>query len=129
MGAFLRSLALFAVPAMLIGCAGGDPEFFAAADTAGTYLPGHAVSASGYRVRGDREVRPSSIRDDGSKTFIAFAPDQALPAVFSVGATGKEEVVNGYMRGDLYVLDRTFDRLVFRIDRLEAIALRVEHVD
>ena len=47
----------------------------------------------GYRLRGDREVRPQSIRDNGEKTVITYAPDQSLPAVFAVGPTGEDEVV------------------------------------
>ena len=77
-----------------------------------------------YRMRGDRDIRPSDIFDDGRKTWIAFAPDRPLPAVFAIGASGKEEVVNGYMRGDFYVLDRVYERLVFRIDREKATARR-----
>ncbi|MEL7217252.1 MAG: TrbG/VirB9 family P-type conjugative transfer protein, partial [Pseudomonadota bacterium] len=56
-----------------------------------------------YRLRGDRSVRPVSIRDNGSKTVIEYAPDQPLPAVFAIGATGDEEVVDGYMREGRFV--------------------------
>lgn len=80
--------------------------------------------AARYRLRGDEEVRPADIRDDGVRTAIAFAPDQALPAIFAIGPTGDEEVVNGYMRGDLYVIDRVYDELVFRIDKKKAEAQR-----
>lgn len=77
-----------------------------------------------YRLRGDREVRPESLSDDGSKTRIAYAPGQALPAVFAIGPTGEEEVVNGYMRDGMFVIDRVYDELVFRIDREKATARR-----
>jgi len=77
-----------------------------------------------YRVRGDRSVRPASIQDDGVRTQIRFAADQALPAVFSIGPTGKEQVVNGYMRGSVFEIDRVHAELVFRIDKDKATARR-----
>ncbi|MEP0390739.1 MAG: TrbG/VirB9 family P-type conjugative transfer protein [Erythrobacter sp.] len=78
----------------------------------------------GYRLRGDREVRPQSIRDNGEKTVITYAPDQALPAVFAKGPTGDEEVVDGYMRGDEFVIDRVHRELIFRINKDKATARR-----
>lgn len=79
-----------------------------------------------YRLRGDREVRPLSVRDNGAKTVIEYAPDQALPAVFAIGPTGDEEVVNGYMRGGQFVIDRVHEELIFRIDNERASAQRSE---
>jgi type IV secretion system protein VirB9 len=77
-----------------------------------------------YRLRGDRSVRPASIRDNGAKTVIEYAPGQALPAVFAIGPTGAEEVVDGYMRDGLFVIDRVHEELVFRIDKAKATARR-----
>jgi type IV secretion system protein VirB9 len=77
-----------------------------------------------YRLKGDRAVRPASIRDNGRKTVITYAPGQPLPAVFAIGATGDEEVVDGYMRGEAFVIDRVHSELVFRIDKEKATARR-----
>lgn len=77
-----------------------------------------------YRLRGDRSVRPASIRDNGAKTVIEYAPGQALPAVFAIGPTGDEEVVDGYMRDGLFIIDRVHQELVFRIDKQKATATR-----
>lgn len=77
-----------------------------------------------YRLRGDRVVRPRAISDDGNQTYIVFAKDQGLPAVFAIGPTGKEQVVNGHMRGDAFVIDAVWDKLVFRIDKEKATAQR-----
>ncbi|MEP5937335.1 MAG: TrbG/VirB9 family P-type conjugative transfer protein [Erythrobacter sp.] len=77
-----------------------------------------------YRLRGSREVRPLEISDDGRKTHIRYSDAQALPAVFAIGPTGKEELVNGYMRDGVYVIDRVYEELVFRIDKKKARALR-----
>jgi type IV secretion system protein VirB9 len=83
-----------------------------------------AALTSNWRLRGDEAVRPISIRDDGVKTVIEYAPGQALPAVFAIGPTGEEEVVNGYMRDGLFIIDRVHQQLVFRIDRAKATATR-----
>ncbi|WP_052761722.1 TrbG/VirB9 family P-type conjugative transfer protein [Aurantiacibacter luteus] len=77
-----------------------------------------------YRMRGDAVVRPAAIRDDARRTYITYGPEQALPAVFAVGPTGEEEMVNGYMRGDTYVIDRVYGSLVFRLDEERATATR-----
>ena len=77
-----------------------------------------------YRLRGDSEVHPADIRDDGARTYITYGPDQPLPAVFAIGPTGDEEMVNGYMRGDVYVIDRVYNELVFRLDKDRARARR-----
>lgn len=90
--------------------------------------PGSTYEPTGetwaYRLKGDAIVRPATISDDGVKTWIAFAPDQALPAIFAIGPTGDEEVVNGHMRNDVYVIDRVHRELVFRIDKEKATAQR-----
>lgn len=82
-----------------------------------------------YRLRGDREVRPASVSDDGTKTRILYTPGQPLPAVFAVGPTGEEQVVNGYMRGEAFVIDRVWQELVFRIDGEKATARRNSEPD
>jgi|GEM_PF-548357 type IV secretion system protein VirB9 len=77
-----------------------------------------------YRLRGDQSVRPASVRDNGAKTVIEYAPGQSLPAVFAIGPTGDEQVVDGYMRDGLFVIDRVHEELVFRIDKAMATARR-----
>lgn len=98
-------------------------RYDAPADLAGA-PPGPPAAASSYRLRGDRGLFPATIRDDGIRTWLTFAPDQALPAVFAIGAAGEEETTNGYMRDGTFVLDRVYPQLVFRIDRLKATAER-----
>lgn len=86
-----------------------------------------ATSAtSGWKVSGSRTLRPVAIRDDGTKTFITWGSEQAIPAVFAVTAQGREEVVDGYMREGVFTVDRVHPRLVFRIDRQSATAVRQE---
>jgi type IV secretion system protein VirB9 len=105
----------------------------------GLALPGCVLSASSevlanstdqqmtgrYKLSGAVELRPAKISDDGTHTYIVWAPDQALPAVFAVNATGTEEMVDGYMRKDVFTIDRIHQRLVFRIDKKFARAQRI----
>ena len=82
-----------------------------------------------YRLSGDREVRPDEIYDDGVHTYIYWHPDRTLPAVFGVGPSDDEEMVAGFMRDDIFVIDRIYGELVFRYDNERARARREEERD
>lgn len=79
-----------------------------------------------YRLSGDEVVKPAAISDDGRKTYISWLVDQAMPAVFAIGPTGEEEMVEGHMRDGVFTIDRVYRELVFRIDREKASAKRIE---
>jgi type IV secretion system protein VirB9 len=79
-----------------------------------------------YRLSGDRALRPARIGDDGRRTYIQWGEYQSLPAVFGIGPTGEEEVVDGYMRDGTFTIDRVYGELVFRIDDEKAKARRRE---
>jgi type IV secretion system protein VirB9 len=79
-----------------------------------------------YRLSGDKTLRPARISDDGRHTYIEWAKDRPLPAVYSIDEAGQEALVNGVVRDDLYVIDSVFQRLVFRIDRKIARAARAK---
>ena len=85
--------------------------------------PDLATMNGHYAVKGDHGLRPAQIADDGAKTYIAWGPEQSLPAVLGIGPAG-EEVVPGYMRGGIFTIDRVYPELVFRIDRRELTAVR-----
>jgi type IV secretion system protein VirB9 len=97
---------------------GGETE--SVADEAPT-----AEARGSYRVSGDRALRPSRIADDGRHTYIEWPRERALPAVYALDAEGRESLVNGAMRDDLFVIDAVASKLVFRIDRHVARAERV----
>ncbi|WP_327752211.1 TrbG/VirB9 family P-type conjugative transfer protein [Sphingobium sp. SJ10-10] len=84
-----------------------------------------AADRVAYKVTGNRDVRPAAIHDDGARTYIQWESSQAMPAVFAVDHQGHEEIVNGYMRGETFTLDRIYERLVFRIDDAVATARRI----
>jgi type IV secretion system protein VirB9 len=102
------------------GATGTDAQEAAAAGTPDAASPGR------YKVTGARAIRPVGIDDDGAKTFIEWPPSTTLPAVYSIDANGKEALVNGYMRDDIYVIDSVAAQLVFRLDRQVARATRIE---
>lgn len=78
-----------------------------------------------YRLSGERSLRPSRIADDGRHTYIEWPRDRALPAVYAVDSEGRETLVNGAMRDELFVIDAVAAKLVFRIDRHVARAERI----
>lgn len=84
------------------------------------------VAGFDWRLSGDKAVRPSRVRDDGAKTYIEWDERQALPAVFALGSTGREEIVEAYMRGGVVTIDRVYPSLVFRIDKVSAKARRIQ---
>lgn len=83
------------------------------------------IAALGYyRLRGAPALRPARMSDDGAKTYIDWAPETALPAVFIIDEHGREQLADGYMRGGLFVIDGVHQQLLFRIDRHKARAYR-----
>jgi type IV secretion system protein VirB9 len=84
-----------------------------------------ARRASRYRISGDPVLRPSSVSDDGERTYISWPADRPIPATFQIGDDGTERLANGGMRGNEFVIDGVASRLVFRIDSKAAYALRL----
>lgn len=61
-----------------------------------------------YRLKGDKEIMPTFVFDDGVFTYFQFADkrNQALPAIFFVDKDGNESVVNYRMEGEYMVVER-----------------------
>ncbi|MEQ1499260.1 MAG: TrbG/VirB9 family P-type conjugative transfer protein [Novosphingobium sp.] len=100
-------------------------------DASNSPAPPTAISANlegpfTYKLKGEQSLRPHRISDDGQRTFIHWLPDQPLPAVFAVNGLGEEETVDSYMRGDVLVIDRVYKKLLFRIGKRKAEALRLD---
>lgn len=83
------------------------------------------AATGAYRLSGERDLLPSRIADDGTRTYLEWTATQSLPAVFGIGYNGEEEVVDGYMRDGVFTIDRVYGELVFRIDKKRARARRV----
>ena len=82
-------------------------------------------TAGRYKMGGDASLRPSGMHDDGVHTYIEWPEDRALPAIYAIDANGKEMLVNGMMRDGRMVIDSIQQRLVFRVDKHRATAVRV----
>lgn len=76
-----------------------------------------------WRLRGDRQVGPVQVFDNGKWLWIQFAPHQVLPAVFGHNAAG-EQALTLQQRGQFYVVSGEWDRLVFRTGNTTAQAYR-----
>jgi len=61
-----------------------------------------------------RDIVPSLVFDDGRFTYLRFAGNREVPAVFQVLGDGRESLVNARMEGDLLVVDRVSRRLTLR---------------
>jgi len=86
-----------------------------------------AAAAPGrYKLSGSRAIRPTEIDDDGLKTYIVWPPEKPLPAIFAVDEKGHEMLVDGAMRDGQYVIDSVKPKLLFRLDREVASAVRVK---
>lgn len=77
-----------------------------------------------YKLSGNWTVLPSSIHDDGARTYIQWGPTQSIPAVFGVDERGEEVLVDGHMREGSFTIDRVYARLVFRVDKAKGAARR-----
>ena len=66
-----------------------------------------------YRIQGgDENMRPVRVVDDGKKTFIQMTPNAAhreAPVLVVLGTDGPE-MVNYRVKGDMYIVDRLFER-------------------
>ena len=101
-------------------------RFRYATPAAATVVASNAGPVPGrYKLSGDKALRPSAIDDDGVHTYLAWGPDQTLPAIFAIDSEGRESLVNGMTRDGRFVIDAVANRLIFRIDRRTAGAVRV----
>jgi type IV secretion system protein VirB9 len=66
-----------------------------------------------YRIQGgDDNMRPVRVVDDGKETFIQMTPNVAhreAPVLVVLGQDGAE-MVNYRVKGDMYIVDRLFER-------------------
>jgi type IV secretion system protein VirB9 len=60
------------------------------------------------------DIVPSLVFDDGRFTYLRFANNREVPAVFHVLRDGSETLVNTRMEGELLVVDRVSRRLTLR---------------
>jgi type IV secretion system protein VirB9 len=77
-----------------------------------------------YRIRGARMIKPSTIDQIGNMTAIEWPADSPMPAVFGV-ENGQETLINGEMREGRYMVAGTPQKLIFRLGKQIAYAIRL----
>ncbi|HEX4231725.1 MAG TPA: P-type conjugative transfer protein TrbG [Bryobacteraceae bacterium] len=67
-----------------------------------------------YRIKAKSQaIKPVRVFDDGQKTFIQISAESRTheaPVLVVIGADGKQEMVNYRVKGDMYIVDRLFER-------------------
>ncbi len=84
-----------------------------------------AAPKARFRFTGSGSIRPASMYDDGSATFVEWREDSQIPAIFMINDQGAEVLINGAMRDGKYVIDLVADHFVFRLGKQKATAIRV----
>lgn len=84
-----------------------------------------ATPSSRYVLKGDRELWPDVIFDDGEFTSLRWSEDVILPAIYREDSRGRLALVNGLMKEGVFVLEGVPDRLVFIHGKARASAARV----
>ena len=78
-----------------------------------------------YRLSGPRALRPKTIAVAKDRISVEWPADVGLPAIFRIDEDGQETLGNGEMQDGRFVIDGSPQKLVFRLDRLVATAVRV----
>ena len=78
-----------------------------------------------YRLSGSKAIRPASVYQEGTRTITEWQPHAPIPAIFTF-ENGAEALVNGEMEDGRFVLAGAPQKLIFRMDRQTATAIRRE---
>jgi type IV secretion system protein VirB9 len=73
-----------------------------------------------YELKGQKNLHPVRVFDDGSVTYFQFDSRNAAPAVFVIGADGKEEMANTRVQGEYTIADFTAEIFVLRYGKTQA---------
>lgn len=108
------------------GTGGGQGHLVLAFTYPGEGAAGAAPQPVGgaFKFGGAKALFPKAMRDDGRRTTITWDEKAALPAVFALGESGEESIVNGRMVGRDYVVEGAAGRYVFRLGEERAVATR-----
>jgi type IV secretion system protein VirB9 len=74
-----------------------------------------------YEARGDRSIVPDDACDDGQRIGMMFRGNRQLPAVFLIGADGKEQSVSFSVRGDWVIVPALRERIILRLGETSAL--------
>jgi type IV secretion system protein VirB9 len=68
-----------------------------------------------YKIKGNKDNRPSDVFDDGRFTYFKFPAGTKMPAVYAQNKQGDLMMVNFHVDGDLYVVHELSSRFVLQI--------------
>lgn len=68
-----------------------------------------------YFGRGDKAIAPTAIWDDNRFTFIQYADNRDLPAVYKINPDGSEMLVNTHIEDDTLIIHETAKAFVLRL--------------
>jgi type IV secretion system protein VirB9 len=71
----------------------------------------------GWRIKGDKRLKPSRVFDDGRQAFVAWPSGTPLPAVLTRLQTGEEAPLNFHVSGDYVVISPVPAVIVLRYGR------------
>lgn len=73
-----------------------------------------------YGMSGAKNLQPVRVFDDGYVTYFQFDNRSAAPAVFVIGADGKEEMANTRVQGDYTIADFIAETFILRYGKTQA---------
>ena len=88
-----------------------------------------------FSMQGASEIAPVAAWDDGVATFLRFAANGSVPAVYTVGEDGIEQLVNTSMQADALRIQKVASKLILRSgdlvtcifnDAYDAVGTRIE---
>ncbi len=74
-----------------------------------------------YAPAGAKNLHPLRVFDDGVVTYFQFDSRGVAPAIFVIGADGKEEMANTRIGGDYTIADLTAEAFVLRYGKAQAV--------
>jgi type IV secretion system protein VirB9 len=73
-----------------------------------------------YWVQGSDSISPDKAFDDKTFTYLTFAHNKVMPAIYAVDEAGSEVLVNTHVEGDVIVVHTVAAKLVLRKGELAA---------
>lgn len=73
-----------------------------------------------YGLSGAKTLHPVRVFDDGNVTYFQFDNRNAAPAVFVIGADGKEEMANTRIQGEYTIADFIAETFILRYGKTQA---------
>jgi type IV secretion system protein VirB9 len=73
-----------------------------------------------YELKGQKNLHPVRVFDDGHVTYFQFDSRNAAPAVFVIAEDGKEELANTRVSGDYTITDFVSETFILRYGKSQA---------